>query len=260
MKSFFTLFQQDIKRAVISPLFLFSLLGMLAVLYTAGYPHIFMWYAELSDVNYILESSMFSTGTDTMLIQFLPLLPYATVWVKEYNENASSFWIIRTGVSKYVVSKYLAVLLSGMLAFILGILLFILPLSFHFPLYNEATIGGGDTYEIFLHNGQPFLYFLFFLLHYGLSAALFAGTCMWVSTLIPNRFAAFAGPAVLYLLLLRVTETLPPYLQAGMLLDAAYSTGNPITTLLFKAAWTVGLCLLMGAASVSMAKRRVQNG
>lgn len=252
MSSFFRLFKTNLSRSMISFSFLLSTLGVTIILLLTAYG----WFHDQTDVVYLFASSI-GGGTLFIITGILPLFSFSTSFASEWEQGATSFWLIRTGVRNYSINKILVSALTGFLTTCLGMLLFILLLRIRFPLFVFNNTG--DPYTYLLDDGKPMIYLIYNIFHYSLSSALFAVTALWVSTYIPNRFIALASPLALYFVIFRFTTRLniPQYLKINTIVEGGYHTGVPFQAFLFKLIPVLVLCGLMGFATVRQIRRRV---
>ncbi|MCM8900176.1 hypothetical protein KVG29_02920 [Caldicoprobacter algeriensis] len=202
---------------------------------------------------------MRGTASLFLIAGILPLFPFATTFATEWQERAVRFWIVRTGIRSYSVSKVLVSAISGFLTAAVGMLVFVFALRTRLPLFVESTTG--DPYEPLLLAGKPVQYLCYYITNYSLSAVLFAVAAMWVSTFIPNKFTAVTAPLVLYFVAHRATtgRGIPQYLRIVVLIEGMYPTGSPHTSLLLNLGIVLILCLMMGYGTVGQIRRRIQN-
>lgn len=253
MKTFVSLLAICCSRAIFSIRFLASVLGVAVVLFLTSFGMI----GPLSDVVSVVMTS--GSGNVILVVGVIPLLPFATTFASEWEERATGFWLIRSGVRTYSICKVVASALSATLTTFAGILLYALVLLFKLPLFS--VISTGDAYVSLLEANQPVKYLLYSAAHLSLSSSLFAVAALWISTFIPNRFTALAAPAVLYFVVYRLIRfwDLPLYLNLGTIVEGTYDTGSPFGTLFFKFMTILILCVLMGYGIVGQVRRRVQH-
>lgn len=255
MKCFISLCFIDIKRACLSIKLILCIIGVSLILFAASSGQI----EFASDALYLLSIAVGGSGSIIMITGILPVFAYATTFANEWESHITGFWMVRSGVSNYTISKYLITGFTGFLATGLGMTLFLLIMLLFFPLFNTFTTG--DAYESLLLNNQPVLYAVYFIIHYSLSAALMSATAFWVSTLIPNIYTTIAAPLVIYFTLHRIVGQmgLPHYLQPVNWIEGIYNAGSASTSLIVKIITVLILCLLMGIASIKHVRRLVQN-
>lgn len=259
MKRFFSLFTVHMKRAIISISFLLSVCGVTVVM-------VFSTWALLTqkdeaaylDVIYLY---MMGTGGGSLFLitGILPLFSFATSFASEWEQRATSFWIVRTGIRNYAVSKVVVSALSGFLTTVAGLSLFFLLVRIKLPFFSASSTG--DPYAILLDQQLPMNYLLFNVTHISLTSALFSVIALWVSTYFPNKFVTVSAPLVIYFVAHRFTTGLniPDYLKAQWMVEAIYDAGSPLATLLVKFGIVLSLCMLMGYGAVRQIRRRVQH-
>jgi hypothetical protein len=245
----------DMKRACLSIRFLLCTLGVLLILLIASSGQI--EYAP--DALYLFNIAVGGSGSIIMITAILPILVYATSFAIDWESHSTGFWMVRSGIDRYTISKYISAGFSGFLSTGFGMTLFILLMLLRFPLFEIITTG--NAYELFLLNNQPVLYAVYFIVHYSLSAALMTAVAFWVSTLIPNRFTTIAAPLVIYFSLFRIIQqmALPLFLQPVYWVEGIYNAGTPSASLTVKVVIVLVLFLLMGIASVKRVRKLVQN-
>ncbi|WP_281890567.1 hypothetical protein [Paenibacillus sp. YYML68] len=253
MKTFLSLLAVCCGRAIFSIRFLASVVGVTVVLFLTTFGMIESHSSVLS----VLVAS--GSGSVILVVGIIPLLPFATTFASEWEERATSFWLIRSGVRAYSISKAIASAVSAACTTLAGILLYALLLLIKLPFFT--TISTGDAYVSLLERNQPVTYLLFSAAHLSLSSSLFAVAALWISTYIPNRFTALAAPAVLYYVMFRLTRfwDLPPFLNLGMIVEGTYIAGSPLESLFLKFMTILTLCIIMGYGIVGQVRRRVQH-
>ncbi|MBD8499500.1 hypothetical protein [Paenibacillus arenosi] len=253
MKLFLSLLLVNLSQAILTIRFLVCVCGVTALLFVTSYGTI----DYLEDVKSVVMLS--GGGNFTLVVGIIPLIPFALTFASEWEERASSFWIIRAGVSNYAICKVIAGAVSSVLVTFLGIWLYAVLLMIKIPFFTNSNTG--DAYAPLLEAGQPVLYLLGTSAHLALSSAIFGVAALWISTFIPNRFTAIALPVVVYFVCLRLTRfwELPPYMMIGTIMEGTYHAGTPLMAFLFKLMTVILLCLLMGYGTVVQMRRRVQN-
>ena len=255
MKLFFSLFTVHLRQAIISIRFVLSVCGVtLVMLFTIWDLEVY----EYADAIYFYGLAL-GGGIFVLITGILPLFPFATSFATEWNNRATNFWMVRTGVRNYSVSKVLASGISGFLTTAIGLVVFTLLMRIRLPLFVQSSTG--DPYEYLLLVEMPISYLFFHITHISLTAALFAVIALWVSTYLPNKFVVLAAPLVLYFIVHRFTTQLdiPEYLKAMNIVEGMYNAGSPIATLLIKLGTVFIFCLLMGYGTVRQIRRRVQH-
>lgn len=212
---------------------------------------------ETSGVTDLLSHALSGSGSLLFILCIAPILPYGMAFASDVEEKASSFWIIRAGTKKYAFSKFLSASIVGFLSVSTGIVVFSYAMSIFFPLFHEVS--SSDAYATLLVNNSPVLYILVIALHYSLSAALFAGGAIAISTFIPNKFSVIATPIVIYFVLMRLTDlaSIPEFLKASFLVQSIYPDVNPLTAFLYKLIPVIGILSILLFVSIKQMEKRV---
>ncbi|WP_200967539.1 hypothetical protein, partial [Insulibacter thermoxylanivorax] len=166
-------------------------------------------------------------------------------------------WLIRSGVTHYVMGKMLAGAISAFLTTFLGILLYAVFLLFQLPLFTN--ISTGDAYAVLLEQNMPIIYILACATHLSMSSMLFACLAIWVSVLIPNRFVTLVAPIVIYFMMFRLTRFwgLPDYLNIPVIIEGTYDAGSAAASLITKCVTIFIPCLLLGFGAMKLMRRRI---
>ena len=254
MKSFVSLMKADLCRAILSFNFIASVIVILLVMLISCSGFI----NATSDVTYLLGHALTGSGSTLFILCIAPILPYGMSYASDVEDKALTFWIIRTGTTRYAISKFITAVIAGFMAVGVSIAVFSLILSMFFPMFNQ--ISSGDSYAVLLKSNEPVVYILAIAVHYALSAALFAGAAMTVSTFISNKFSVVAAPLVIYFVLLRLTDLadLPYFLKAGFLVQNIYSRVSPLAAFLYK---LIPVIIILGIfLSVTMKQMKKRMG
>lgn len=247
-----SLLSVDLYRSIFSLRFFLSVFGVALVMFLTT----FKVLSNPSDVLNLLEMGIGGSGSLILIVCILPIFPYGTVYATEWEEQATSFWIVRTGIRNYSLCKILSTALTGFLTVAIGLLLFILIMLINVPLFTHSTTG--NAYETLLLEGEPVKYLFYFIAHYSFTGALFAVTALWVSTFVPNKFVAVATPLVLSFVAQLITSILdiPQYLTITTIVQGVYNVGTPATSLMVKMLTVAVLCLIMGFGAFRQIRRR----
>ena len=245
----------QMKRAVCSARFLIACIGIGAIMYGNIY-----WFLVDGGENAISGWSVLrGMGSFIMTLAIFPLLPFSLSYADERNERVLPFWIVRIGIKSYMCEKFIVSVLSGMLAYMGGMLLYLLFACLQFPFH----VGGSsavDAYSEWLEQGKPFLYFFISVFHYSFSAAIFCGLAVCLSVYIPNRFAVIMLPILIYLLLVRIGEfNYFSWLRPGSLIESITDAGTPLLSLLVKIGISCLILLFFCCLTLEQAERRLKH-
>ena len=245
----------DLQRALLSWRFLLCIFGFTGIMLAA----VSGFYSHATSVWYLLYYSIKGSGTASLLLCVIPVLPFAVKFATEWEDSAVSFWIIRTGVTRYTLSKIIVSAVSGFLTIAGSIVLFILVLRLWYPLFSKSITS--DIYNTLMEQGYVIKGLLSFTIHVGLSGVLTAVCAMWVSTYLPNRFVVAAAPVVLHFTLLRMTSglELPGYLYPTNWVEGIYYTASPVGTLMIKLTTVLVVCTILCIAATLQMKRRISH-
>lgn len=254
MKIFISLLKADLYRALISLNLVISAVFIIFVMYISCSGFI----KETSDVLYLFGNALTGSGSILFILCIAPILPYGMSFVEDVEDKALTFWVIRSGIEKYSISKFLSSVIAGFLSVATGMIVFTLIMSIFFPLFN-GNLHTGDSYRILLENNQPWIYVLVCTVHYSLSGALFAGAAVTLSAFIPNKFSTMAAPIVIYFVLMRLTAyaPIPDFLKPHSLVEGIQDAVSPATTFLYKLIPIVGILGIFMYITVKQTKKRI---
>ncbi len=256
---FLRVFVLQLRRALHTPTFWSAaVLFMIALLLNSAGP-LKENVREFTSIIYLLGYSNLQIAV--VALGVMPILPFSLSFLQEKREKSIRFQAIRCGLPTYIVTKYLAVLLSGFCVVVAGYLFFILTLSFFFPMYIGNESGAGLSLDIWLSMKRPEMYVIGFIYHKGLSGMMFAGLGFFASTFLEDKFSAIMMPYLAYLIaalssaLFRFSYR---YDITLWLIELPFAS-TPIVSLLLKTL-AVGLLLIgLGFASKRLIERGMLN-
>lgn len=200
------------------------------------------------------------SAASLILVCVIPIIPYGTSYAEEWQDGACKYWMIRCGVQKYIIGKTIAAFLSGFFVLFCSIMISILLLSIWLPLSRENSLE--NAYSIFINQGKPILYLLFYSLHVSCSAALFPVVGLWISTYIPYQFTAMTFPIMIYVFSLRFVPVLGEEINVlwTNLVDTIYDMGAPIRSLIVKYVTVLILVIILEMDTERRVEKMVKNG
>ncbi|AEE96633.1 hypothetical protein [Mahella australiensis] len=254
MKLFISLMKADLYRAILSFNFIISVAFIIFVMFISCSGFI----TDTADVMYLLGHALTGSGSTLFVLCIAPILPYGMSFASDTEDKATFFWVIRTGVKKYAISKFISSIIAGFLSVCIGIVIFSLLMSVFFPLFNQ--ISSGDSYIALLENNKPIMYILVIAVHYSLSAALFAGGAIAVSAFISNKFSVIAAPIVIYFVLMRLVThaSIPVFFKPDFLVQSIYPNVSPLEAFLYKLMPVIVLLGILLFVTVKQIKRRIE--
>ena len=139
----------------------------------------------------------------TFLIPLIATLPYAT----SYTEDRQSGYLLqvvgRTDYRQYLLAKYVAVVVSGMVAVMLPLAIDLLALALKSPMRHPfpgvTTAPPFECGLTYLYHRHPVLFSLFYIFLDGFAGGIIASFALLPASLNGSRFSVWAFPMVLCL-------------------------------------------------------------
>ncbi|MBC8059812.1 MAG: hypothetical protein H7Y18_04020 [Clostridiaceae bacterium] len=259
MKETFQVFSMDIKRAFGSIGFFVAVLGVGIVYYT-GARTLFGYADILLMFKYVTEASSFNH-----IVILFCVLPYTTSFCSDWNSKYIRLVVIRMGPLKYAVCKIITCAVSSGTAMVLGIILFILPLTLRIPLVDTysrfssyesfvTTLGGG-----FLLNGHYIMYFAVYIYLMFLTAAFWSIVGLCASTYIPNKFVALFTPFIGLYVLSNITSKFPNWLRLDKVINGECIINGTFVSLIYATLFVTVLIAGVGLLFYENVERRISN-
>lgn len=203
----------ELKRYIISPIFLIAVLAAFAI----------MIYPNRESLKYIFEfpqsylyyvGSVHTFGTFDLFAPAIAAIPFGAAFYNDFKSGYGKFILTRTSRSKYLAAKVLSCGITGGLAIFLPNLLFDIFLWIFARPQTESDNKAFPQEAIAklesLNGGLNLMLILLALAF--LFGAAWALVGLAVSAFIPNKFAAYASPFMIYfaasLILAQSEETL----------------------------------------------------
>ena len=215
---------------------------------------------EDSSVWYLLDKSLVGSGVVSLLICVVPILPFAASLAEEFETNSIRSFTIRTGTGMYLLNKIIVSFLNGFIVMLLSQLLFILIFINFFPVFTQPHTY--YAYEQLMMDGKVFQGMALFTIHMSLSGSLMAVMAVFVSTIIPNRFAAISVPVILYFTLSRIfpaTANIPKFMIPSYLVECPVGMKDPMMEIMCKWMVVSVLAILAFVFGYIALRRRISN-
>lgn len=253
MKSFLSLLKMDLCRALYSFNFMNTTVFIMLIMLISCSGFI----TKSSDVIGLLGHALSGSGSLLFILCIAPILPYGMAFASDVEDKAMPFWIVRVGIAKYVSSKFIVAAFTGFLSVAVSMTVFSLLLSLFFPLFNELSTS--DSYAVLLEGGHLILYVVVLVIHYSLSAALFGGGAIAISTIITDKFSVIAIPIVIYFVFMRLTDltSIPEFLKVSMLVQGIYPGITPLAAFLFKIIPVIAILLTLWFVTIKQMNKRM---
>ena len=213
-----------------------------------------------ASVWYLLDKAIVGSGVVSLMICVIPIIPYAISLAEEYETGMMKYYTIRTGRTSYLTNKIIVSFVSGFMTMFLSQVLFVLIFVQFFPLFNTSRTY--YAYDQLMQNGEVIKGFVMYMTHMSLSGALMAVIAVFVSTIIPNKFAAVSLPVVIYFTLSRIFHVggnLPKFLMPAYLIESVVGMENPVMELTLKFITVIVLSASVIVFGNIGLKRRIAN-
>lgn len=213
-----------------------------------------------ASVWYLLNKAIVGSGVVSLLICVVPIIPYASSLAEEYETNMIKYYTIRTGTAAYLINKMIVSFISGFVTMFLSQLLFLLIFVKFFPLFH--TPHTYYAYEQLMLNGEVMKGLIMFMSHMSLSGALMAVIAVFVSTIVPNKFAAVSVPVIVYFTCSRIFNfgtNVPKFLLPSYLIEGVVGIENPVMELMIKFFTILILSVFAVVLGYIGLKRRIAN-
>lgn len=253
--------RMDLRRAFISPAFLFSSVGMAAVLFfNAANEFKINSSCSVLYLDGIMESNYFYS-----LAMLFCAVPFAASFCADWSNQFIRPSCIRSGPRQYCISKVIACALSGGSVVAFGHILVYFLLLLRFPLARASDIQNMILNEpvlgCYLQGRQYLMYLLCKLIFQFEFYAFLAVLAFFISTFIPNIFVVLASPLLAYYFLLNLEAELhlPTWLDIRIISEGQCNLGNTAVSVLYALVFFSVLCAVLGTVAVKNVKGRLQH-
>jgi hypothetical protein len=192
--------RSDIRRAVLSRVFLAGMLGMIAIIASASITSILKIFANGSPpAGYHTQLILDALASDNVLLAapIICALPFTTAFVEDMQSGFIKQFLPRSGVNFYICGKLVACAISGGLVLSGGIMLaYLLASAVFLPLEMPFQLAFGPVFPLLL--GKVGIFFLS-----GMFWSLLGFT---LAALTKSRYIAYASPFILYYVLIILYE------------------------------------------------------
>lgn len=264
MRCFFSVLVQDLRRTVLSRLFLASVLGLAIVNVATLFDELQLILPDASNVSVLYLEMLMGYRNFYMMFLLFSALPGSTLFCHDWDNRYIRFSVMRSSKSIYAASKALTCFLSAVFTVVLAEWLTVLLFSFRFKLYVPDGINGsfGVYQPLITPSGVP-LYLTAAFLCKGFCGGALSVFALWFSTKITNVLVTLAIPMLAYYLIQVICfaiRIVPSYLLIDNLTKALVIKGGPGTSLLYSLGIFVAFASLFGFLFVISCKRRISNG
>lgn len=192
--------KMELRRAVLSKIFLLAILVNLGMLAIGGCDYLIEFLQGFCSQGTYLEKFLMSYGygLTSLLAIFFPIaavLPYSLSYRRERDSGYRQLLILKSSVKSYRWGKLLSVACSAFLSFFVPCFVWLIVCCFilrtgdtHIPIIY------GIDFAPNLYKTRPFLYGMIYVCNAGLQGAVFAILGMGLSAVISNRYLAALLP------------------------------------------------------------------
>lgn len=191
--------KNDLERSIISPKYVICVMGIIGVLIWGSMNNT----AQILD-NTIIFLLWWSTYTirSVIIIPFCTI-PYAGCFCEDLEYNYVRQVVIRGNLLSYCISKVVAIVISAISAFVIGMGSFVSLLSVLIPWIDlsdsvyQTAVQRGSFHNV-LSNGNYFIYSLLFAFQLGMLFAILALISACASLYIANKLLVWSIPLLAY--------------------------------------------------------------
>lgn len=253
------LFCIEFRRAVLSKKFAVAvLLTVLMEMLSSARMLLQSGATVIETMNFMFDGA----GSAFLILCLFPLLPFSLSYAEDMEENALTYYMVRTTPVSFMLNRFFLVCLSAFLCVVCSFILFIIVLRcMGEPLFWAEANYQNVGYDQFLAVGNTAAFLCCYITDRALSAVMMSACAVWISTVFPNTLFSFTAPVCIYFLALRVirfpAELEKPYLQVSSWIEGVYvSPSGGAATFLCKLGVTAMVCTVYGILAVVQVKRR----
>ncbi len=238
-------FNVELKRAILSPTFLFAVLGFAAILVYYNAESIKELVNQLkytSDFDMIkITTSAIRSETTLFAIPILATIPFSCGIIDDLSSHFIKELLTRVSKRHYAIVKTLAVAVSAGLTAVLGFLMYTVSIYFIFSIIDTAPII--ERAYIISIIKQCGIYFAFFAM-WGVLGAI-------CGMLTDSKCVVYCAPFILYYILIIVKSR---YLHTVDIIDPRLWSSSTIGVIII-----VSLAVLICVGSVVTIRRHIEN-
>ncbi|WP_400243113.1 hypothetical protein AB3U99_18705 [Niallia sp. JL1B1071] len=213
-------------------------------------------------VSYLIEIFIGLAMFKKIVVLFAAI-PFVSSFCSDWKCQYIKPVIIRSGINKYIRAKIITCFVTGLITVFLGLLLFILLLSFRMPIFPIENFGNIVylPFSPLATSNFPISYLIARCFVFSLSAALWSVVGLTVSAFIPIHFVAIASTVIASYFLEQITYFyLPDWLNLYKLTgseDVIHQ--GPYISLFYFIFVFVSFSALAGLLFQYQVKRRINN-
>lgn len=261
MKVFATTLASELKRALLSPLFVFSVCGYIVftlltlfdegTAFRPGITSLFYVYRVIRYLDFHILYILFAAIPSTLL------------FCVDWNHQFIRLLVLRSAKRNYTISKIIACFITATCSVILSNVLLLSMLGILFPLINSSSDVLPYGYLTFPGASGALIFFLIKILCEAACAGFLSVTAMWLSTIISSPFVALASPLIIYYIINTISFyfELPVYIRIGSLSQGIVEIcQSPFLSLAYTLLVFIIATTATGCLFAINCVRRIQNG
>lgn len=241
----------EIHRAFISPLFLVGMGVAFAGLLFSG--AVDLSAGELSNMDALAVFRFaYCFNNSFWFVVVGAAIPFAGSFCEDYRSGELRFWLARESRWQYLLSKFVACIVSGGAVVVIacglffGLCVCLRPEVVSLEMGEWRSLVGYEPFVELLLGGNVVLYWVLFCCAQFCYGAFWAAFGFTVSLFALYRYAAYAAPFIGSIAFVQIVHLgfWPPQLNLATLAQVQ-NFGDPLQTLAVIAGMYGGLCLLM---------------
>lgn len=261
MKVFTNMVASELKRSLVSPLFIFSVFGYMAVTLLTLFDEGTDFQPGVTSLLYIYTIIRY---LDFHILYILfAAIPSTLLFCLDWEHQFIRFLVIRTSQKCYTVSKVLVCFITAISVVLLSNVLLLIIFSSQFPLFDSNSDMLPNSYLTWSGEAGVIIYILIKILCEAACAGFLSVTAMWLSTIVVSSFVALATPMMVYYIINTASYFfhVPGILHIGSLSNGLVEINqNPILSLLYTLLVFITATIVSGHFFVKNCVGRMQNG
>jgi len=249
----------EFRRAVLSKKFAIAVLLTVLMEMLSSAMMLFQSGATVIEtLNFMFDGA----GSAFLILCLFPLLPFSLSYAEDMEDNALTYYMVRTDTVSFMLNRFLVVCLSAFLCVVCSFIIFIFILHcMGEPLFWAELDYTNAGYNQFLAEGNTLAFLCCYIADRALSAVMMSACAVWISTVFSNTLFSFTAPVCIYFIALRVirfpSELENTYLQVSSWVGGVYeSPAGGTATFFCKLGVTAMVCAVYGILAVIQANRR----
>ena len=188
-------------------------------------------------------------------------VPFTANFADEWKNRVTAYCVTRKGVKKYAASNVLLCAVTSFLALFLGILLYMLVMSFFVDFDTPGKYVGDTGYpycELYTY-GPRWLYPIIRVFIFSVSGSMWCVMGLMLSAFVPNKYVAVCSPVVASYVVERITMQLPVKFSLYSLSVSFPLIYNSVVTFIYTTMFFTVISAVCGFVFYFVLRKRVRN-